>query len=70
MDFEKTHFKCSVPNTWELIELCREQLGDNDPYLKFVNRPWFTNCGTLYIRRDVVESSPSILTYMALKRVY
>lgn len=65
--YEKTHQRFSVPldwdretETWPAVALCREYLGDNDPYELLQNRKWFTFPGNeVWIRRDCLDSIPA-----------
>jgi len=49
-----------------VIDALRESLGDNNIFEPLKLRPWFTQSGQLYIRRDV--AAPSLITYLLLKQ--
>jgi len=60
----KTHVGYNVQGT-DAIAACRQSLGDNDIFQQYHLRPWFTNIGRLYIRRDV--ATPAFITFLLLK---
>ena len=65
--YEQTHqcFKFYVD--FDVIKLCREHLGDNDPYELLQNRKWFTfPSNEIWIRNDCVDST--IVTFFALQQ--
>jgi hypothetical protein len=63
--YKETH---KVYNVYGIgvIDALRESLGDNNIFEPLRQRPWFTQSGQLYIRRDVAE--PSLITYLLLKQ--
>ena len=50
----------------ECVDALRATLGDNNIYQPFKKRPWFTNSGRVYIRKDI--ATPALITYLLLKR--
>ena len=63
--YKETHKEYNLYGP-HVIDGLREVLGDNDIYTAFTTRPWFTQTGRVYIRKDVAE--PSLITYLLLKR--
>jgi hypothetical protein len=57
--YKKTHFnlKFKAQDWVPVIDSLRKAYGDNDPYQKFIERPWFTQGHTIYIRRDLYTES-------------
>ena len=52
----------------DLRRVLRETFGDNDPYESMHTRAWITfPRGDIYIRKDLVDDAPSILTFLMLK---
>jgi hypothetical protein len=64
--YKETHSVFDCSSISEAIALCRENLGDNNPYELLQKRKWFTfPGGELYIRKDCLDHS--IITFFALK---
>ena len=49
-----------------VISGLRESLGDNDLHQLYHERPWFTQTGSVYIRKDV--DTPALITYLLLTK--
>ena len=54
----------SKAQQWPIIELCRQELGDNDINQPLQDRPWFTSYNGVWIRRDCTHR---LETFLALK---
>ena len=70
MDLSATHveYKISDIHLYEAIEACRATMGDNNILEPYHLRPWVSSPGGyLNIRRDVIESTPSLLTFLLLR---
>ena len=70
MDLGTTHveYKISTGHLYQVVEACRKTMGDNNPYQPYHLRPWVSSPGGgLYIRRDVISETPSLLTFLLLK---
>lgn len=66
--YKETHsvYTCNSYDISEAIALCRETLGNNDPYQRLQYRKWFTlPDGEIYIRHDCLDHA--IITFFALK---
>lgn len=68
-DYNITHFKLEfkMQEWWSIIDSLRKAYGDNNPYQKFEERPWFTNGQTIYVRRDL--HTESFTTYLFLNSI-
>lgn len=64
-DYTSTHNEYAIHGFY-VADALRQSLGDNNIYEPFVTRPWFTQVGRLYIRKDV--ATPSLITYLLLKK--
>lgn len=66
--YESTHtaFEFANVDSYNIIMICRETIGDTDPYELLQKRKWFTfPGGRLYVRKDCLNHS--FLTFLALK---
>jgi hypothetical protein len=63
--YYRTHNQYNLPSG-EVIAGLRASLGDNNPYERLIKRPWFTQTGCVYIRKDV--DAPALITYLLLKK--
>ena len=68
-NYEHTHFQLTfkAQEWWSIIDSLRKAYGDNNPYQKFEERPWFTHGHTIYIRRDL--HTESFTTYLFLNSI-
>lgn len=63
--YSSTHNEYQLHGT-EVIGGLRESLGDNNLYQPYQDRPWFTQTGCVFIRKDV--DTPALVTYLLLKK--
>ena len=64
-NYNETHKEYHL-HGFDIVEGLRQSLGDNNIYEPFVTRPWFTQVGRVYIRKDVAD--PALITYLLLKK--
>jgi hypothetical protein len=72
MNYKETHkfFRIDLTNKdviWgsEEADMCKQHLGENDPFELLQNRTWFTVPDGIYIRNDCLDSK--LVTWFALK---
>ena len=53
-------------NSWEVIEACRDTLGDTDLLMPYKNRAWYTCAGELHVCKDNIEGA-SFISFLMLK---
>lgn len=64
-NYNLTH--CEYPlHGFDVAAGLREALGDNNIYEPYATRPWFTQTGRIFIRKDV--ATPALITYLLLKK--
>ena len=58
--YETTHKCFKTEAHYSAIAMCREHLGDNDPYQLLQHRKWFTSPSwEIWIRNDCLDSIPA-----------
>jgi hypothetical protein len=63
--YKETHKFYNISG-FQVINSLRDALGDNNIYEPLKQRPWFTQTGQVFIRRDVAD--PALITYLLLKK--
>jgi hypothetical protein len=63
--YNETHNEYHL-HGFEVIDGLRESLGDNDLHQLYKDRPWFTQTGRVFIRKDV--DAPALVTYLLLRK--
>lgn len=54
---------------WDIIDNLRKAYGDNNPYQKMEERPWFTSGHSIHIRRDLYTESFTTFLFLNASQV-
>ena len=65
-ELKQTHQSFNIdPNKWfAVIDACKSNFGDNNPYQPYNQRPWITNGYNLHVRNDLLDDK--FITYLGL----